>query len=302
MLTIFAVPKPFKGHIGTIQRNAVRSWTRLRPDCQIILCGDEPGCSETALEFGVDHVGDIETNVFGTPLVSSVFRSAEERAKGDLLFYVNADLILFPDVAEAAHRVTELKSRFLLVGKTWNLDVNEELAADDKWEVELRRRVAAVGTQRPAQALDFFIYTRDVIATMPPFAVGRPSWDNWMIYRARSRRVPVIDISASSLVIHQSHSYEHVKQRRGDRWEGPEGDENRKLLGFYKRNLLSLEDATHQLTPEGLVRVPSGDLRRRLRTVYLVSPIVPRAFRALRPAYRVARNLKRSVAVRSTLG
>jgi hypothetical protein len=31
-LTIFAVPKPFEGHIGMIQRNAIRSWKGLRPD------------------------------------------------------------------------------------------------------------------------------------------------------------------------------------------------------------------------------------------------------------------------------
>ena len=30
-LTIFAVPKPFEGHIDVIQRNAIRSWQRLRP-------------------------------------------------------------------------------------------------------------------------------------------------------------------------------------------------------------------------------------------------------------------------------
>lgn len=41
-LTIFAMPKPFGGHIATIQKNAIRSWARLRP-AQIILFGDEPG-------------------------------------------------------------------------------------------------------------------------------------------------------------------------------------------------------------------------------------------------------------------
>ena len=27
MLTIFTTPKPFRGHIGIIQRNALKSWT-----------------------------------------------------------------------------------------------------------------------------------------------------------------------------------------------------------------------------------------------------------------------------------
>ncbi len=31
MITIFAIPKPFKGHIDVIQRNAIQSWTKLSP-------------------------------------------------------------------------------------------------------------------------------------------------------------------------------------------------------------------------------------------------------------------------------
>ena len=303
MLTIFAVPKPFKGHIGTIQRNAIRSWTQLSPHCQVILCGDETGCRETALEFSVEYVGDIERNEFGTPLLSSVFQRAEEHAVHGFLCYVNADLILFADFVKAVRRVTEIERRFLLVGRTLDVDVQEELTdRGDNWEVDLRRRAAELGTPRPADAIDFFVFTRDAIGLLPPFAVGRPSWDNWMIYRALSRRVPVIDISSSTLVIHQSHGYEHVKQQRGDRWEGPEGDRNRALLGVYRRNLLSLDDATYRLTPTGLVRIPAGNLKRRMRTAYLVSPMVPRALQVLRPAYRAMRSLQQAVALRMSSG
>ena len=41
MLTIFSTPKPFRGHIGVIQRNAIESWKRIHPDVEIILFGDE---------------------------------------------------------------------------------------------------------------------------------------------------------------------------------------------------------------------------------------------------------------------
>ena len=37
MLTIFATAKPFRGHDGIIQRNAVASWTRLRPQPESVL-------------------------------------------------------------------------------------------------------------------------------------------------------------------------------------------------------------------------------------------------------------------------
>ena len=48
MLTIFSIPKPFIGHVGVIQMNALRSWTFLDPKCEIVIFGDEPGIAEAA--------------------------------------------------------------------------------------------------------------------------------------------------------------------------------------------------------------------------------------------------------------
>ncbi|NBC18953.1 MAG: hypothetical protein GVY18_16755, partial [Bacteroidetes bacterium] len=53
MLTLFTIPKPFAGHIGVIQRNALESWRRLDSDVEIILCGDDAGVAKTADALGV---------------------------------------------------------------------------------------------------------------------------------------------------------------------------------------------------------------------------------------------------------
>lgn len=55
MLTIFSYPKPFKGHIDVIQRNAINSWTLLNPKPEIILACDEEGTKEdrTLIEYKV---------------------------------------------------------------------------------------------------------------------------------------------------------------------------------------------------------------------------------------------------------
>jgi hypothetical protein len=50
MLTIFALPKPFNDHIDTIQRNAIGTWARFRPDCEILLFADEVGTAEVFFE------------------------------------------------------------------------------------------------------------------------------------------------------------------------------------------------------------------------------------------------------------
>lgn len=52
-LTIFAVPKPFRGQIGIIQRNAIQSWTKLKLRPEIILLGNDEGTQEIAREFGL---------------------------------------------------------------------------------------------------------------------------------------------------------------------------------------------------------------------------------------------------------
>ena len=48
VLTLFTVPKPFRGHVGDIQRNAIESWRALRPSVQVVLVGDEDGVAEAA--------------------------------------------------------------------------------------------------------------------------------------------------------------------------------------------------------------------------------------------------------------
>ena len=53
MITFFTTAKPFTGHNGIIQRNALASWTRVCPDAEVILFGDEEGAAETARELGL---------------------------------------------------------------------------------------------------------------------------------------------------------------------------------------------------------------------------------------------------------
>ena len=40
MITFFTIPKPFEGHIGTIQRNALASWTKVDSAGQVLVLGD----------------------------------------------------------------------------------------------------------------------------------------------------------------------------------------------------------------------------------------------------------------------
>ena len=66
MLTFFTTAKPFEGHIGIIQRNAIRSWQKLHPDVEIILMGDDAGAAEVCAEMGLRHIPKVRRNKYGT--------------------------------------------------------------------------------------------------------------------------------------------------------------------------------------------------------------------------------------------
>ncbi len=273
MLTIFTVPKPFRGHIGVIQRNALGSWARLEPRAQILVCGEEEGAREAAAEAGAEFVPEVARNEFGTPLLSHVFALAAERAREPLLCYVNADIVLLPDFAAAAARVAALRRRFLMVGQRWDLNVTEPLAFEDPdWAGAARRRARTDGSLHAPAGSDYFVYPRGSMGTLPEFAVGRPGWDNWFLYRARALRLPVVDATEVTTVIHQNHDYAHVARATGTDWEGPEAVRNRELMGGSE-HVFTLLDATHRLTAEGLARPASAaHLRRRVASWAALHP------------------------------
>lgn len=274
MLTFFTVPKPFVGHIGVIQQNALRSWRSAQPDSQILLFGNEMGTADVCERMGLTHVRDIETNSYGTPLLNAVFRRAQQLASAPLLCYVNADIILPPGFGQLPADVAA--ERLLLVGRRWDLDVTQPLDTDGpEWFDQLREKVSQHGELHAPSGSDYFLFRRgDAVGEILPFVVGRPGWDNWMIYHARQLRVPVIDATRTWQVVHQNHDYAHVPDRRSDFWDGPEADENRRLLTSHAQ-LFTLAHATHTLR--------AGLMRRRFDRSFLMTVLRSRTVLATRP-------------------
>ncbi len=251
MLTIFTIPKSFQGHNNIIQRNAIKSWMHLKPECEIILFGDDEGFGETAQELGVRHIPFIEKNEFGTPLLSSVFSSAQKLAENNILMYTNADVIFTQDLIEAVQRID--KSTFLLCGRRWDLDVKKEIDfTNNGWSGKLLEMVKNEGKPHGISGMDYFIFPRNLV-NMPAFAVGRPGWDTWLIYNMRSRRIPVIDATEATTVIHQNHDYSHSKFGEKKRVGGPEYLRNIEIAGGLI-NMMTLRDADWALDENGLRR------------------------------------------------
>lgn len=252
MLTIFGIPKPFEGHSGIIQRNAIQSWTRLVPRCQILLLGDENGTAEVAAEFGHRHIPAVKRNEFGTPLLNSIFELAEKEALHPNLCFVNSDIILMSDFLPALQRVIAERDRFLLIGRRWTVDIKEPLFFGEDWEARLRARIKARAHLDNNTAIDYFVFRRGLWAEIPPFAIGRPAYDNWLIYQANHQGVPVIDLSEVVTAVHQDHPRAHPEGVDGLR-KGPEGQRNLALAGGYPHGHTIL-DAKYKLSRSGLRR------------------------------------------------
>ncbi len=231
-LTIFALPKPFAGDIATIQKNAIRSWARLRPMPEIILFGDEPGTRQMAEEIGARHVPEISRNEFGTPLVDKLFQAAQDHASHTVMAYVNADMILFQDFVEGVRTVQTGLSSFLLIGQRWDVSIFDEIDFDrPEWQQTLERRMEEQAMIHPESGLDYFVFRKGLWPTIPPFAIGRTVWDNWLAMDPHRRGVPVVDGTECITAVHQDHDYGHMAGGRQEAWTGVEAAQNRALAG-----------------------------------------------------------------------
>ncbi|MEW6400788.1 MAG: hypothetical protein AB1649_03250 [Chloroflexota bacterium] len=276
-LTLFSAPKPFTDpHIAMIQRNAIKSWTLL-PDVEVILLGKEMGLAETARELGVRYIPEVARNQTGAPLISSMFQLARENSKSDLLCIINADMILMSDFLEAAMESDSLLSNaqkqasglqnFVLLSQRWDLNITHPIEFTEGWENRLRSTVHGQGSLHRPAGSDFFLFPLSSYIDVPPFTIGRAGWDNWMIYKARSEKWPVVDLTPSIMLIHQNHDYSHLPGGKSH-YEHPDTNENIRLAGGQANIRYTILDSTHQLVGGKLVR-PKMTFPRFLRKLEL---------------------------------
>jgi hypothetical protein len=244
LITFFTIPKPFEGHIGVIQRNALASWLNVAPDVQVLVFGEAPD------QLDVEHVPDVARNEHGTPLLDDAFRVAEQHARHSVMCFVNADILLPQSLADAVATTTRHGDRFLIVGECRNMQVDDLLDSGAiPWLVK--------SDKRGADAIDYFVYSRGLFGDLPPFAIGRTAFDNWLVWRARDFGATVVDATSAVRALHQDHSYAHVGSL-GDVRVGPEALENRRLAGDGRERLYSRFDATHRLVGQRLLPNPLG--------------------------------------------
>lgn len=219
-LAIVAAPKSFVGAVGEAQRNAIRSWLRLVPRPHVLLASRDPSVLAVAQEYNVDVIPDVETNTQGTPLLNSIFDLAEKRTNAEVMVFVNGDIVLFDDVPVLAQRLAAQFAEFLVIGRRTNVNATLSQKASSAssaaaWHA-IRAAAKAGGEEHTRWALDYFIFTKSLWGPpveIPPFAIGRPAFDNWLVRRAVVLGKPVVDASHLIVAMHQAHDYAHVQAR-----------------------------------------------------------------------------------------
>ena len=253
-VSIFSAPKPFvDSHVSTIQRNAIRSWNALGPQVEVLLIGDDPGIAEAATELGVRHMGSVERNDNGTPLINSIFELAQQGASHSLMTYVNADILLLDDFLPSLESVAGRFEQFLIVGQRWDLDQTRAVDFSNGWGDQVRARLRQDGRIHLPAGSDYFVFPRGLFRGLPPFALGRSGWDNWMIFAGRRMQVPVVDASGSITVVHQSHDYRHL-EGGAPHYRLPESIENIRL-GGGRETIFNLVDATWRMSDGNVTKV-----------------------------------------------
>lgn len=245
MISIFSIPKPFEGQIDIIQKNAIKSWLKLLPKCEIILFGDDKGVKEVSKEFNILNISNIKKNEFGTPILSSAFGTAKKIAKNNILAYINSDIILTSDFVKSVEMINFKK--FLASGRRWDMEINNLINFNDhNWENKILESVKNGGLLHGHSGIDYFVFPKDLPCDLPNFAVGRPGWDNWFIYYIKSLNIPIIDATDAITVIHQNHKSIYKNKTK-------ENKKNIDLAGGLV-NMCTLREADFELTKNGLIK------------------------------------------------
>jgi hypothetical protein len=262
MITIYTTARPFRGHFGVIQRNAIQSWTLLDPRPNVLLIGDEEGYRDAARDLGITHLPQVELSEQGTPLLNSMVAMAEAYSGDDLFLLMAADTILFDDVMRAARIARDRFRRFCVVAGRNHARVESPIDfGDPRWRDHLRDSLIPT-SKADLWAGDFFLYSRGLWEGMPSFAVGRTIADNWMFYHVVKSGAALIDATRSVVTLHQDHDYSHHPDGVDGVFGGDEARTNRALVS--PDDLETMENANWILGPDGLRRPPPSQLPKRL--------------------------------------
>jgi len=212
----------------------------LGEDVEVFLIGNDAGVAEVAAEYGVHHFPEVATNEKGVPYIGDMLAVTRQHSTSPVLSIINTDILLLPDFLQAARSAHAHYPQFMLAGQRWDLDVTKLLDFGPGWAEALMADVARRGKLHTPTGSDYFTFSREFLAEIPDFTIGRAGWDNWMIYHAVKNPWPVLDASHEINIVHQNHDYSHLPGGQMH-YKLPESKKNVALAGGEQKMFLLLD-------------------------------------------------------------
>ena len=212
MISIFTYPRPFIGEFDKIQRNALLSWLKLK-NVKIFIFNDENNTSKKVCEeYNLNFISEIKKNKNGTPLVDHCLESIKNKCPDSVIAHVSTDIILCKDFTETIERVDKLfeNKNYYLIGRRIDIDAIPSFSKTSFTDIDINK-LKNDGSIHPPSATDYLVFSKNFRIKMPPFIIGRPGWDNWLIGYCKKNKIPIIDTTDSITALHQNHSYPSKK-------------------------------------------------------------------------------------------
>jgi len=262
MFTIFSTPKDFSGEFDLIQKNALSSWRNISNEIEIIILGESKGAKTAAKAIDALYIPDIPLSDQGTPTIPGLFKFAENNGTNNIFCFLNSDIILSPDFFSSIKTVHSHFRKFLAIGYRYNIDVQSTI----DFSIKSKSREFFLAAEQKAikgssSAIDIFCFSKGLYNKIPEFAVGRPGFDNWLIWKARRTFTPVIDITNETKIFHQNHSFNFKGfKSHSDILDSKEAKMNYKLIGT---DALTLNDANWLLIRGKIIKKKDNEFVQR---------------------------------------
>lgn len=233
-MILFSSPKPFTPETLPVQISAIRTWKQALPQAQVVLFGNEPGLDSVCREEGIQHGGGVETDGGGHEILSSIFRKAKNLEPRGLQIYLNSDILLDESAAVAVASLQSFPGPFLATARRRCLPPWSGPARTGGELAALLKSHESPVRWGSACSLDIFLFRDFPVETMPEFRIGHAAWDNWMIFQARCRGIPSIDLSRVLRPFHFDHDYSYSRNN-------PQPRERNRALDLRNLELLDGE-------------------------------------------------------------
>jgi hypothetical protein len=241
---LLAMPRPFEADPSVAERQqvAIDSWLALQPSPILLLISSSPGIrarygSDSSVVILDESL--IPSNEHGTPYVNAILRLGQLLSPCLDVMYINSDIVLVNGMTEAvALTRATFGNHYLMIGRRCNVDI--PLPVSQVPPSVARRPDGSIDLARDChldspEAIDYFLFAKDVYPRFPDFLLGRMAWDNWLVASAMIADTAVVDASSLVTAVHlrHDHTYQKTVQKdslqRANPYSGQEADANRNI-------------------------------------------------------------------------